>query len=170
MNIHTRLLNLCKYRSIGTIKEILTERDDIDICYDSGVYFYFALIKQEQGVELLRELLNYANRIGVNEQELAMAISNANERTPLINCKVAKKIIAYYLRLYNKVKCKISNSRTIYDEYCESCNCYHNDMIGLFLPWCIIWDDLTTQKYHEDCILRKYYRLTHDLLDFQNIL
>lgn len=79
---HMDLEDYCKDGVVALVKEILSKEKRIDVCYDEGIYFYFALDLTDEGecLEILDSLLLYAEERKVNKKKLAETISDAMER------------------------------------------------------------------------------------------
>ncbi|MES2215612.1 MAG: tetratricopeptide repeat protein [Pseudomonadota bacterium] len=92
---HATLSDDCKEGFLSSVKSTL-DKQDINICYDRGAFFFNAL--RNQDLELLLLLLDHANRSGVNKKKLAQSIASANERV-LRTSEEAKEIIAPYLAM-----------------------------------------------------------------------
>jgi tetratricopeptide (TPR) repeat protein len=83
------------------VRETLSTEKSIDICYDEGIYFYFALdlSDERECLEILDALISYAEETKVNKRKLAETISDAMERVRGAIYESAREKLKPYLEV-----------------------------------------------------------------------
>jgi hypothetical protein len=138
---YSLLANYCKDGLLESVKEILYTTHNIDLCYNEGTYFYFALINGAEGIELLKFLLNYAMITNTVNEKIIDTLIEVQEGlcTDDITTE-AKDIIDNFINLadrFKKVIEKRSTNDVLHEQYNDD-DTYDEveDWMDSKLEWC----------------------------------
>lgn len=96
---HSTLESCCQNGLVSLVKEMLSKHKDMDVCFNEGVYFYFALDldHKHECLEILNLLLNYAEETNTDKRKLVEAINDAKTSVRRKIPKAANVILDKYL-------------------------------------------------------------------------